>query len=48
MQAIWSFGCSLAITTSSLIGLHLGRDFPMTLLQLGYVFQNSMLEYKTP
>ena len=24
------------------------RDFPMTLLHLGYVFQNSMLEYKTP
>ena len=25
MQAIWSFSCSLAITRSSLFGLHLGR-----------------------
>ena len=24
------------------------RDFPMTLLHLGYVFQNFMLEYQTP
>ena len=24
------------------------RDFPMTLLHLGYVFQNFMLEYKIP
>ena len=25
MQAIWSLSCSLAITGSSLFGLHLGR-----------------------
>ena len=37
MQAIWSFSCSLAITRSSLFGLHLGRK----------TFQNSFYTWVT-
>ena len=37
MQAIWSFSCSLAITRSSLFGLHLGRK----------TFQNSFNTWVT-
>ena len=37
MQAIWSFSCSLAITRSSLFGLHLGRK----------TFQNSFNNWVT-